>query len=161
MITAGKARQGAVATAFQTQGMERDLRLMVYEKELGRLLFEMREHDYLIFEDSSDSDRFVQYFVHDSAVLGEVGSRHWMPESSVLRKTSVTALGCLGFEGGGPQRNFSRDHLPHDARKLACLTELLFGAAYGELVCGMTPLVRTRASREAEAEPPRQMEFDA
>jgi hypothetical protein len=40
------------------------------------------------------------------------------------------------------------------------MTELLFGAAYGDGVCDMTPLVRTRLSREAEAEPPA-MEFDA
>jgi len=97
--------------------MERDLRLIVYEKELRRVLIEMRDHDYVIFEDSRDPARYVQYLVHDSAVLGEVGSKHWMPESSGLRKTSVTALGCLGFEGGGPGRNFSRNHLPHDARK--------------------------------------------
>jgi len=160
LIAVRKPRQGAVATQFQTQGMERDLRLMVYEKELRRLLFEMRDHDYVMFEDSRDPHRYVQYFVHDSAVLGEVGSRHWMAEASGLRKTSVTALGCLGFEGGGPRRNFSRDHLPHDARKLACMTELLFGAAYGEEVCDMTPMVRTRASREAEAPAPA-IEFDA
>jgi hypothetical protein len=131
--------------------MEREMRLLVYEKELRRLLLELRDHDCVIFEDSRDTDRYVQYFVHESAVLGEVGSRHWMPESSGLRKTSVTALGCLGFEGGGPRSNFSRDYLPHDARKLACLTELLFGAAYGDAVCDMTPLVRTRASRESQA----------
>jgi hypothetical protein len=139
--------------------MDRDLRLIVYEKELARLLFEMRDHDYVIFEDTRDPDRYVQYFVHDSAVLGEVGSRRWTPESSDLRKTSVTALGCLGFEGGGPGRNFSRDHLPHDARKLACLTELAFGAAYGDAVCEMVPCVLTKAMREAE--PPQQLEFDA
>jgi hypothetical protein len=136
------------------------MRLQIYEKELRRLVLELRDHDYVIFEDSRDTERYVQYIVHDSAILGEVGSRHWMPESSGLRKTSVTALGCLGFEGGGPRRNFTRDHLPHDARRLACMTELLFGAAYGECVCEMTPLVRTRASREADA-PPQQMEFDA
>jgi hypothetical protein len=140
--------------------MEREMRLLVYEKELRRLLLELRDHDCVIFEDSRDTDRYVQYFVHESAVLGEVGSRHWMPESSGLRKTSVTALGCLGFEGGGPRSNFSRDYLPHDARKLACLTELLFGAAYGDAVCDMTPLVRTRASRESEAMPA-DIEFDA
>jgi hypothetical protein len=139
--------------------MERELRLSIYEKELRRLLYDLRDHDYVIFEDSRDAERYVQYVVHDSAVLGEVGSRHWIPESSGLRKTSVTALGCIGFEGGGPKRNFNRDHLPHDARKLACLTELAFGAAYGDEVCDMTPLVRTRAMRDAE--PPRQLEFDA
>ena len=136
------------------------MRLQIYEKEIRRLLLELRDHDFAIFEDARDTERYVQYIVHDSAVHGEVGSRHWIPESSGLRKTSVTALGCLGFEGGGPRRNFSRDHLPHDPHKLASLTELLFGAAYGEDVCHMTPLVRTCASREAEA-PPMQMEFDA
>jgi type III secretion system-like peptide-binding chaperone len=139
--------------------MERDLRLLVYEKELRRLLFELRDHDYVIFEDSQDGDRYVQYMVHHSAVLGEVGSRQWLPEAEGLRQVSVTALGCLGFEGGELRRNFSRDHLPHDPRRLACLTELLFGAAYGG-VGEITPLVRTRASREAECPPPA-IEFDA
>ena len=133
--------------------MERDLRLMVYEKELRRLLFGLCDHDYVIFEDSRNDDHYVQFIVHDSAIFGEVGSKHWMPESSGLRKTSVTALGCLGFEGGGPRTNFTRDHLPHDARRLACLTELLFGAAYGHEVCDMTPLVRTRVSRDVDMAP--------
>ncbi len=113
------------------------------------MLFEPNDHDYVIFEDSRDDSHYVQYIVHDSAVLGEVGSRQWLPESEGLRKVSVTPLGCLGFEEGGLRRNFSRDYLPHDARRLACLTELLQGTAYGELG-DMTPLVRTRASREAE-----------
>ena len=139
--------------------MERDLRLLIYEKELRRLLLELRDHDYVIFEDSRDPNRYVQYLVHDSAVCGEVGSRQWLPEAEGLRRESVAALGCLGFEGGGSRRNFSRDHLPHDPRRLACLTELLFGAAYGE-VAEMTPLVRTRASRESEAPQPA-IEFDA
>jgi hypothetical protein len=134
------------------------MRLRIYEKELRRMLLELSDHDCVIFEDSRDPDRYIQYFVHESAILGEVGSRRWMPESSGLRQVSITALGCLGFDGGGPRRNFSRDHLPHDARKLACLTELLFGAAYGDAVSDMLPLVRTRASTEAE---PQQMEFDA
>jgi hypothetical protein len=139
--------------------MKRDLRLVVFEKELRRLVLELTDHDYVVFSDSRDADRYVQYFVHDSAIYAEIGSRHWLPESDGLRKESVTALGCLGFEGGGRRRNFSRDHLPHEPRRLACLTELLFGAAYGE-VEDMTPLVMTRASREAAYEPPA-IEFDA
>jgi hypothetical protein len=154
-----KPRQGAVAHAFHGGDMQREIRLLIYEKELRRLLLDLRDHDFVIFEDSRDHDRYVQFCVHDAAVLGEVGSRHWMPESSGLRQTSATALGCLGFEGGGPQSNFRRDHLPHDARKLACLTELAFGAAYGDAVCEMTPIVRTRAMGEAEE--PLQLEFDA
>jgi hypothetical protein len=139
--------------------MERDLRLLMYEKELRRLLFGLLDHDYVIFEDSRDASRYVQFLVHDSAVYGEVGSHHWLPEAEGLRGESITALGCLGFEGGSLRRNFSRDHLPHDARRLACLAELLFGAAYGE-VAEMTPLVRTRVSRESEAPQPA-IEFDA
>jgi hypothetical protein len=139
--------------------MKRDLRLLVYETELRRLLLELRDNDYVIFEDSRDSDRYVQYLVHDSAVLAEVGSRRWLPEAEGLRNVSVTALGCLGFEGGGIRRNFSRDYLPHDGRRLACLTELLFGATYGE-VEDMTPLVMTRVSREAECKL-RAIQFDA
>src|SRR5256885_1857827 len=79
---------------------------------------------------------------------------------TVLHLGAFPALGCLGFEGGGPHHNFSRDHLPHDARKLACMTELLFGAAYGDGVCDMLPMIRTRAAREADARP-EQLEFDA
>jgi hypothetical protein len=139
--------------------MEREMRLQIYEKELRRLVYELRDHDFVVFEDARDPERYVQFIVHDSAIQGEVGSRHWMPVSSGLRKTSVTALGCIGFEGGGPRTNFKRDHLPHEARKLACLTELAFGAAYGDTVCEMVPCVLTRAIREAE--PPRQLEFDA
>ena len=153
-----KARQKAVAVGVQACGMDREMRLAIYEKELRRLLFELRDHDFVVFEDSRDPERYVQFFIHDSAVLGEVGSRHWMPESTGLRKTSVTALGCLGFEGGGTRSNFRRDYLPHDPRKLACLTELAFGAAYGDEVWDMTPAVLTREMREAE---PRQLEFDA
>ena len=160
MIATRKARQGAVAAHPHALGMEREMRLQIYEKELRRLLLDLRDHDFVIFEDSRDTERYVQFMVHDSAVHGEVGSRHWIPESSGLRKTSVTALGCLGFEGGGPGRNFARDYLSHDARKLACMTELLFGAAYGDGVCDMLPLVRTRVSRDTEARP-EQMEFDA
>ena len=160
MIATRKARQGAVAAHPHALGMEREMRLQIYEKELRRLLLDLRDHDFVIFEDSRDTERYVQFMVHDSAVHGEVGSRHWIPESSGLRKTSVTALGCLGFEGGGPGRNFARDYLSHDARKLACMTELLFGAAYGDDVCDMLPMARTRASREAQVGP-QQMEFDA
>jgi hypothetical protein len=139
--------------------MKRDLRLVMYEKELRHLLLGLREHDCVIFQDSRDDSRYVQFQVHEAAVYGEVGSRHWLPESEGLRKESVTALGCLGFEGGASRRNFSRDHLPHDPRRLACLTELLFGAAYGD-VEDMTPLVQTRASRQAES-PVRAARFDA
>ncbi len=155
----GLSWQQFVAAHCHSADMNRDTRLLLYEKELRRLLVDFRDHEYVIFEDSQDDGRFVQYMVHDAAVYGEVGSRHWLPESEGLRKESVTALGCLGFEGGESRRNFSRDHLPHDARRLACLTELLFGAAYGELD-DMTPLVRTRASLEAHA-PSSVIQFDA
>lgn len=153
------SRHRAVAALCHAAAMHRDLRLVLYEKELRRLLIECREHDYAVFEDSRDEGRYVQFVIHDGAIYGEVGSRHWIPESEGLGRVSETALGCLGFEGARSRRNYSRDCLPHDARRLACLTELLFGAAYGE-VEDMTPLVTTRASREAEGPRPA-IEFDA
>ena len=140
--------------------VNREMRLLLYEKVLRTLLFDSCDHDYVVFTDSRLADRYVQFLVHDGAMYGEVGSRRWIAESQALRKESETALGCLGFGGGGSRRNYSRDHLPHDARRLACMTELLFGAAYGKEVEDMTPLVMTRASREAENPRPA-IEFDA
>jgi len=35
--------------------MKRDLRLLMYEKELRRLLFELRDNDYVIFEAAEDA----------------------------------------------------------------------------------------------------------
>ena len=100
-----KPRQGAVATARHAVGMEREMRLKIYEKELRRLLFDLRDHDFVVFEDSRDKERYVQFIVHDSAVLGEVGSRHWMPESSGLRRTSkydLTQLDAVTGERASP-----------------------------------------------------------
>src|SRR5438445_1560262 len=93
LMSRRKPRQGAVAGAAQAVVMERETRLQIYEKELRRFLLEFREHDFVIFEDARDSDRYVQYMVDDSAVYGEVSSKHWKAESSGLRKTAVTALG--------------------------------------------------------------------
>lgn len=132
--------------------MDRETRLRIFEKELRRLLLDLEHGDWLVFEDSADPDRYVQFLVRHSGVRGEVGSKHWLAESSGLRKASIQALGCLGFEGGGPKRNFARDYLPHDARRLACMTELLFGAAYGDMR-DMTPVVRTRAGCDAVPTP--------
>ena len=110
--------------------MTREIRLALFEKAIDRLLSDRESQDFVIFEMRGSPDSYVQYIVHDGSVLGEVGSRGWVPEGELLEKERVTALGCLGFEGGGYRVNFVRDHLPQDARRLACLTELLFGAAY-------------------------------
>ena len=63
MSVARKERQGPVAAAFHTRGMERDLRLLMYEKELRRLLLDLRDHDYLIFEGISVDDTGKQYYL--------------------------------------------------------------------------------------------------
>jgi hypothetical protein len=127
------------------------MRLRLFEKELNRLLQSRREHDFVIFGDGRDQDHYVQYMRHDGAIHGEVGALTWIGGDRKLRRQAETALGCLGFTGAGPRRNYSRDQLPLDARRLACLTELLFGAAYGETE-DLTVLVMTRASREAARE---------
>jgi hypothetical protein len=125
---------------------------------MRRLLQSTVEHDFVIFCDVQDPDHYVQYMRHDDSIYGEVASLTWVGGDRELRRQADTALGCLGFTCTEPKRNYSRDRLPLDARRLACLTELLFGAAYGETE-DLTVLVMTRASREAERAV--QMELDA
>lgn len=125
------AKSGSAPRRRQAdQGVKREIRLALFEKALNRLLSEREDHDFVIFELRGRSDSYVHFMLHDGVVLGEVGSRGWLSESEELDRVRVTALGCLGFEGDGLRANFARDHLPHDARRLACLTELLFGAGY-------------------------------
>lgn len=125
-----RTRQTPVARPLDDLGVKREIRLALFEKALDRLLTERENRDFVIFEMRGGRDAYVQYMLHDGALLGEVGSKGWIPEGGVLDKERVTALGCLGFEGGGHRANFARDHLPQDARRLACLTELLLGAAF-------------------------------
>lgn len=123
-----KTRQITVARPSDDLGVKREIRLALFEKALDRLLTERENRDFVTFERRGSPGSFVQFMLHDGALLGEVGSKGW-PEGE-LDQERVTALGCLGFEGGGCRANFARDHLFQDARRLACLTELLFGAAY-------------------------------
>ncbi len=122
--------QTVVASLPDDFGVKREIRLALFEKAIDRVLSERENQDFVIFEIRGCPDSYVQYTLHDGAILGEAGSRGWIAEGELLDKERVTALGCLGFEGGGRRANFARDHLPRDARRLACLTELLLGAAY-------------------------------
>lgn len=123
-------RQTVVADAPDDWTVKREIRLALFEKAMDRLLSDPENRDFVIFEMRGSPDAFVQFMLHDGALLGEVGSRGWIREGELVDKERVTALGCVGFEGGGLRSNFARDHLPHEPRRLACLTELLFGAAY-------------------------------
>jgi len=127
---APKGRRAVVASIPDYTGVKREIRLALFQKAVSQLLSEREDHDFVIFELRDRPDSYVQYMLHGGAILGEVGSRGWIAEGQELDKERVTALGCLGFEGSGLKAIFARDHLPHDARRLACLTELLFGAAY-------------------------------
>ncbi len=91
-----------------------------------------RTQDYVTFRDVQDPDHYVHYMRHDRATYGEVGSFTRHRAKGLPHPQAERALGCLGFTGAGPRRNYSRDHLPQDGRKLACLTQLLLGAAHGE-----------------------------
>lgn len=136
VITAAKVRKARrqrpapIGSIPDDPGVKREIRLALFEKALDRLLAERENHDFVTFELRGRSESYVQYTLHDGALLGEVSSEGWIPEREPLDREQVTALGCLGFEGGGHRANLARDHLPQDARRLACLTELLFGAAY-------------------------------
>jgi hypothetical protein len=129
--------------------VKREIRLALFEKAVDRLLSECQNRDFVIFELRGSPDSYVQFMLHDGALLGEIGSGGWTPEGEPLDGERVTALGCLGFEGGGNRANFARD-LPQDCRRLACLTELLFGAAYRPR-CDFDVTVITKQMIEAEA----------
>lgn len=139
--------------------MTREMRLQLFENELRRLLQSDVEHDYVIFRDVQDPDHYVQYMRHDRVIYGEVGSFTRISGKRQPHPRAERALGCLGFTGAGPRRSYSRDHLPQDSRKLACLTELLFGAAHGETE-DLSVIGMTRPSMEAERQPLR-MELEA
>ena len=123
------------------------MRLELFQRELERLLRSEISHDYVCFSDVRSPGRQVLFLSHGGGLYAEL--------SSPLRG-SETALGCLGFVRSGSA--YSRDSLPLDARKLACLAELLFGAAWGS-VEGLTVLPVSRPDREAEFRPA--MELDA
>lgn len=155
-----RTRQTPVAGPPEDLGVKREIRLALFEKALDRLLTERENRDFVILEMRGDRDAYVQYMLHDGALLGEVGSKGWIPEGELLDKERVMALGCLGFEGGDHRANFARDHLPQDARRLACLTELLFGAAYRP-ARDFDVTVVTRPMIEAEVTRRRAQEVDA
>jgi hypothetical protein len=148
--TGPRRRPTAVANVPDEPGAKREIRLALFEKAIDRLLSEPESGDFVIFELRGSPDSYVQFMLHDGALLGEIGSRGWMPEGEPLDEERVTALGCLGFEGGDCRANFARDHLPQDCRRLACLTELLFGAAYRPQ-CDFDVTVITKPMIEAEA----------
>lgn len=128
--TVPRRHQPAVARVQDDSGVKREIRLALFERAVSRLLSGSEDSDFVIFELRGRPDSYVQFILNRGALLGEVGSRGWAPDGEPLDRERITALGCLGFEGGGHRTNFARDRLPHDARRLACLTELLFGAAY-------------------------------
>jgi hypothetical protein len=109
---------------------KREIRLAVFEAAIDQLLSDRTDHDFVLLELRGTADAFVQYTLHDGALRAEVGSTGWITESEVLDKERIAALGCLGFQASGSQSNFARVCLPQEPRRLACLTELLFGAAY-------------------------------
>lgn len=153
-------RHTPVAAVQDDRNVKREIRLGLFEKALHQLLSGHEDRDFVIFELRRSPDAYVQYMFHDQALLGEVGSKGWIPEGELLDKERVSALGCLGFEGGGLQSNFARDHLPQEPRWLACMTELLFGAAFRpERDFDVT--VVTRSLIEAEAAQRRSLAVDA
>src|SRR2546421_892664 len=113
-------RQTAVATAPEDVAMERETRLALFEAELRGLLSSGIEHDFVRFSNAARDDQYVLYMRDAGAVRAEAGP---------VRKGAATALGCLGFSAG--TRTYTREQVPPDARRLACLTELVFGAAFG------------------------------
>jgi hypothetical protein len=73
----------------------------------------------------------VLFQLHIGRVYGEVGSRQWTEPEEPLPAAAVNALALLGFIGGGPEKNYSKDGLASSATELAELADWLFVTAYG------------------------------
>jgi hypothetical protein len=155
-----RMRRTVVAGVPDDLGVKREIRLALFEKAINQLLSDNENHDFVLFEMRGSPESYVQYMLHDGALLGEVSSKGRALESDSLDKECVTALGCIGFEGGGSRSTFARDDLPPEPRRLACLTELLFGAVYRPEV-NFDVTVTTRSLLEAEAAQRRSLAMEA
>jgi hypothetical protein len=157
---APRTRQTVVAGVPDHLGVKREIRLALFEKAIDRLLSQRENCDFVVFELRGSPEAYVQYMLHDGALLGEVSSKGRVLESDSLDKERITALGCIGFEGGGSCSTFARDDLPQQPRRLACLTELLFGAVYRPDV-NFDVTVLTRSLLEAQAAQRRSLAMEA
>lgn len=121
--------------------MDQADRIGLFESLLDTFLIRAREKGYIIIDVLGRPEEFVQFQIHSGRVYGEVGSRQWTEPERPLGRGQVAALAALGFTGGGPERNHSRDGLPANGAELARLADNLFRAAY-ELPEDYDPVVR-------------------
>ncbi len=157
---APRTRQTVVAGVPDDLGVKKAIRLALFEKAIDQLLSDNENHDFVLFEMRGSPESYVQYMLHDGSLLGEVSSKGRVLKGASLDKERVTALGCIGFEGGGSCSTFARDDLPQQARRLACLTELLFGAVYRPGV-NFDVTVLTRSLLEAQSARRRSLAMEA
>ena len=108
---------------------------------LDTFLSQSKEKGYIVFEVSSRPSEYVQFQVHSGRIYGEVGSRQWAEPEEPLPAAAVQALALLGFTGGGPEKNYSKDGLACSAAELADLADRLFKAAY-DVDDEFSPVVR-------------------
>jgi hypothetical protein len=112
-------------------GLTKKERMVVMEAVLGELLREGENHDWIVFENAAAKDEYVQIMLHDGHLYGEVSSREWEEPVRPLDEVAISMLAHLGFTGGGPRRNFSRDSLSAHPASTAQLVNRLFASAYG------------------------------
>lgn len=105
-------------------------RIAFYKSILDTFLAQTKEKGYLVVEVSRHPSEYVQYQVHSGRVYCEVGSRQWQDPEEPLPAAAVDALARLGFTGGGPEKNYTKDGLTQSSGELADLTDRLFKAAY-------------------------------
>jgi Putative bacterial sensory transduction regulator len=102
------------------------------EAQLGLFLDAAKGGGYITIGAVGTPDEYVQYQLRSGrSVYGEVCARQWVEPERPLSSEAVASLARLGFTGGGPERNYSREALPSTAAELGDLTEQLFASAYG------------------------------
>ncbi|MHB1500778.1 MAG: TY-Chap domain-containing protein [Candidatus Dormibacteria bacterium] len=149
--------------------LDEDQRRQMAEEALGELLDSGKERAYVVFSNlDQPDDEYVQFFLEDGLVYGEVGSRDWGTAPRSLPLEAVERLAELGFVRF--PINYGRAGLAPDGPALAELLETLFRLAYGtppKFALGVTVELqpvghspgRKRASPNwSEAVPPAELE---
>ena len=109
--------------------MNREARLQMFETRLADLALGAKAGACVEFEVARQAGQYVLFVRVPGGINAEVARPVWT--SGPRRREAEKALGCLGFGRSSSGERFSREALPLEPRRLACLAELLFGAVYG------------------------------
>ena len=105
-------------------GMDPEERAWLLVRGFQAFLGNPEHGEYILIEDVSRPDEYVQFEHHDGILYAEVGSREWdcaQCGNVPLGADAVWALSLAGFLAGGRRRNYSKDGVTDSPLRLAAL----------------------------------------